>query len=200
MDQARRELDQVKMENAHLQAQVSAMLEELSQKNEELWKYHAEQAVVFSRIREMVGNSAEIVNKAQLYDRMMASGEPASAKQVLPILVKYSRTMKDLLAEIQKVSHLAEPPGEYSIMVPLGHQPEPCTRWWERSRWSKTLRRLLDPVNRKAAPDRRVPEGPHPEPALQGLEGRAQGLSDPDETSLRSGGLRIALGLRTDVR
>ena len=55
----------------------------------------------------MVGNSAEIVNKAHLYDRMMASGEPALAKQTLPILVKYSRTMKDLLAEIQKVV----PPG-----------------------------------------------------------------------------------------
>ena len=103
----RRELDRVKMENKHLQAQVSAMSEELSQKSEELRKYHAEQAVVFSRIREMVGNPAEIVNKVQLYDRMMASGEPASAKQVLPILVKYSRTMKDLLAKIQKVV----PPG-----------------------------------------------------------------------------------------
>jgi hypothetical protein len=38
---------------------------------------------------------------------MMASREPASAKQVLPILVKYTQTMKDLLAEIQKVI----PPG-----------------------------------------------------------------------------------------
>ena len=63
--------------------------------------------MAFSRIREMVGNPAEIVNKAHLYDQMMASGEPASAKQTLPILVKYSRTMKDLLAEIQKVV----PPG-----------------------------------------------------------------------------------------
>ena len=51
----------------------------------------------------MMGNPAEIVSKAQLYDRMMASGEPASAKQVLPILLKYSRTMKDFLAEILKV-------------------------------------------------------------------------------------------------
>ena len=83
------------------------MSEELSQKSEELQKYHAEQAVAFSRIREMVGNPTEIVNKAHLYDRMMAFGVPASAKHALPILVKYSRTMKDLLAETQKVV----PPG-----------------------------------------------------------------------------------------
>ena len=56
--------------------------------------------MVFSRIREMVGHPAEIVNKAHLYNRMMASGEPTSAKQTLPILVKYTRTMKDLLAKI----------------------------------------------------------------------------------------------------
>ena len=107
LDQARRELDQVRNENALLQAQVTAISEELGQKSEELRKYHAEQSVAFSRIREMVGNPPEIVNKAHLYDWLMASAEPASARQTLPILVKYSRTMKDLLAEIQKVV----PPG-----------------------------------------------------------------------------------------
>src|ERR1700738_1401211 len=103
----RKELEQAKTENAHLAAQVAAMTQELSQKSEEIRKYHAEQAVLFSRIRELVGHPAEIVNKAHLYDRMMESGKPASARQVLPILVKYSRMMKDLLAEIQKVV----PPG-----------------------------------------------------------------------------------------
>ena len=44
------------------------MSEELGQKSEELRKYHAEQSVAFSRIRELVGNPAEIVNKAHLYD------------------------------------------------------------------------------------------------------------------------------------
>ena len=99
----RKELEQARTENAHLAAQVAAMTQELSQKSEEIRKYHAEQAVLFSRIRELVGHPAEIVNKAHLYDRMMESAEPASARQILPILVKYSRTMKDLLADIQKV-------------------------------------------------------------------------------------------------
>ena len=79
------------------------MTQEQSQKSKEIWKYRAEQTMVFNRIRELVGHPAEIVNKAHLYHRMMESGEPASARQALPILVKYSRTMKDLLAEIQKV-------------------------------------------------------------------------------------------------
>ena len=69
--------------------------------------------MAFSRIRELVGNSAEIINKAHLYDRMMAIGDPASAKQTLPILVKYSKTMKDILAEVQKVV----PPGYTPMQV-----------------------------------------------------------------------------------
>ena len=98
-----KELKQAKTEKTHMTARVAAMTQELSQKSEEIRKYHAEQAVVFSRIRESVGHPREIVSEAHLYDRMMESGEPASATQILPILVKYSRMMKDLMAEIQKV-------------------------------------------------------------------------------------------------
>ena len=110
LEQAKKELEQVRNENAFLQAQVTAMSEELGQKSEELRRYHAEQSVAFGRIWELVGHPTEIVNKAHLYDRMMATGDPTSARQTLPILVKYSRTMKDLMAEIQKI-------------VPLGHTP-----------------------------------------------------------------------------
>ena len=80
----RKELEQVKTENAHLTTQVAAMAQEPSQKNEEIRKYHAGQAVVFNQIRKMLGHPAEIVNKAHLYDRMMASAELASAKQGSP--------------------------------------------------------------------------------------------------------------------
>ena len=93
----------MKTENAHLNAQVAAMAQELSQKSEEIRKYHAEQAVVFNRIWELVGHPGEIVNKARLYNQLVESGEAASARKSIPILVKYSQMMKDLLAEIQKV-------------------------------------------------------------------------------------------------
>jgi hypothetical protein len=79
------------------------MTQELSQKNEEIRKYHAEQVVVFSRIRELVGHPGEIVNKARLYDQLVESEEPVSARQTIPILMKYSRMMNNLFAEIQKV-------------------------------------------------------------------------------------------------
>ena len=103
LDQARRELDQVRMENAHLHAQMAAMSEELGQNSEEIRKYHAEQTLVFSRIRELIGHPSEIVNKARLYDQLVESGDPVSAKQTIPILVKHSRMMNNLFADIQKV-------------------------------------------------------------------------------------------------
>jgi hypothetical protein len=79
------------------------MAKELGQKNEEIRKYHAEQTVVFNQIRELVGHPGEVVNEARLYDQVVESGDPTSARQTIPILVKYSRRMNDLFAEIQKV-------------------------------------------------------------------------------------------------
>ena len=55
LDQGKKELEHLKRENTHLNAPVAAMAQELSQKSEEIRKYHAKQAVVFSRIRELVG-------------------------------------------------------------------------------------------------------------------------------------------------
>ena len=66
-------------------------------------KYQAEQAVVLNRVWELVGHLGEVVNKAHLYDQLMESADPSFAQQTLHILVKYSRSMKDLLKEIQKL-------------------------------------------------------------------------------------------------
>ena len=79
------------------------MAQELSQKSEEIRKYHAEQAVVFRRIRELVGQPAEIANKARLYDQLVGSGDPVTAQQTIPILVKYSQLMNNLFEDIQRV-------------------------------------------------------------------------------------------------
>ena len=103
LEQARRELDLAWMDNAHLHAQMAAMSEKLGQKSEEIWKYHAEQTVIFGRIRELIGHPGEIVNKAPLYNQLVESGDPVSARQNIPILVKYSRMMNNLFADIQKV-------------------------------------------------------------------------------------------------
>jgi hypothetical protein len=78
------------------------MTRELTQKSEEIRRYKAEQTVVLSKVRELVGHLGEVVNKAHLYDQLLESADPASARQDLQIQVKYSRTMKDLFKEIQK--------------------------------------------------------------------------------------------------
>jgi hypothetical protein len=92
------------------------MTHDLTQKSEEIQKYQAEETVVLGRVRELVGHPAEIVNKAHLYNQLMESADSSSARKTLQILVKYSRSMTDLLKEIQKIL----PP-------------------------RKTLRRMLDP-------------------------------------------------------
>jgi hypothetical protein len=95
LGEVKREFDLAKTDNAHLHAQVASMAE-LGQKNEELRKYHAEQAVVFNQIRELVGHPGEV-------DQMAESGDPTSTKQAIPVLVKYSRRITNLFAEIQKI-------------------------------------------------------------------------------------------------
>ena len=96
-------MDTLETENAQLAAHVAAMTRELTQKSKEIRKFQAEQAVVLSWVRELVGHPGEVVNKAHLYDQLMESADLTSAQQTLQILVKYSRSMKDLLKEIQKL-------------------------------------------------------------------------------------------------
>ena len=120
LDQAKRELDQVRTENAHLHVQVAAMLEELGQESEEIRKYHAQQTVVFSRIQELIGHPGKIVNNARLYDQLVESGDPVFARQTIPILVKYSRMMNNFFAEIQKVVLPGGPPRRVLYQEPLG--------------------------------------------------------------------------------
>ena len=124
LDQAQKELDQARMDNAHLHAQMAAMSEELVHKSEEIRKYHAEQTVIFGRIRELVGHPGEIVNKARMYDQLVESGDPVFARHTIPILVKYSRMMNNLFADIQKVI----PPGGTPRRVFYQGPPESPTR------------------------------------------------------------------------
>ena len=76
----------LKMEKAHLAAQVATMTHELTQRSEEIQKYQAEQAVVLNKVQELVGYLGEMVNRVYLYDQMMESTNPSSAQQTLQIL------------------------------------------------------------------------------------------------------------------
>jgi len=59
---------------------VEAMTRELTQKSEEIRRYKAEQTVVLSKVQELVGQPGEVVNKAHLYDQLLESADPASAR------------------------------------------------------------------------------------------------------------------------
>ena len=104
------------------------MTHELTQKSEEIQKYHAEHRVVQSRVRELVGHPGEVVNKAHLYDKLMESLDPSSARQTLQILLKYSRSMKDLLKGTQK---LMPPCGTPMRMLDPGPPGSPTATLYE---------------------------------------------------------------------
>ena len=116
----RKHVETLETKKAQLAAQVAAMTRELAQKSEEIRKYQAEQVVVLSRVRELVGHPGEIVNKAHLYDQLMESTDPSSARQTLQILVKYSHFMKDLLKEIQRSLPPSGTPGQMLYPGPRG--------------------------------------------------------------------------------
>jgi hypothetical protein len=84
--------------------------------------------VELSRVRELVGHPGEVVNKAHLYDQLMETVDPSSARQTLQILVKYSRFMKELFKEIQKI---LPPRGISKRMLDPGPPGSPTTTLYE---------------------------------------------------------------------
>ena len=52
---------------------------------------------MLNQVQDLVGNSGGVVNKAHMYDKLIEAEEPSLARQTLQILIKYSRTMMDLL-------------------------------------------------------------------------------------------------------
>jgi hypothetical protein len=121
-------LDTLETEKAQLAAQVVAMTRELTQNSEDIRRYQAEQTVVLSRVRELVGHSGEVVNKAYLYDQLVESADSASARQTFQNLVKYSRIMKDLFNDIQKI---LPPRGTPKRMLDPGPPGSPTTTLYE---------------------------------------------------------------------
>ena len=56
------------------------MTQELTHNSKEIRKYQAEQTMVLSKVWEFVGHAGEVVNKAHLYDQLMESADPSSAR------------------------------------------------------------------------------------------------------------------------
>ena len=86
MDRAK--VEALETEKAQLAAQVAAMTTELVEKSEEIRRYHMEQTVVLNHVRDLVGDTGEVVNKAHMYDRLMESEELSAARRTLQLLIK----------------------------------------------------------------------------------------------------------------
>lgn len=110
-------VDALETEKAQLAAQVATMTPELAQKSEEIRRYKAEQTIVMNRVQDLVGNPGEVVNKVHLYDKLMETAEFSSSQPTLQILVKYSRSMKDVLKEIQIFLPLREPHNGHMVQL-----------------------------------------------------------------------------------
>jgi hypothetical protein len=124
-----------------------------------------------SRRWSSAGSGNALGNKARLYDQLVESREPVSAQQTIPILVKYSRMMNNLFAEIQKVVPPGGTPRRVLYQGPPGSPTGPL--YEEMGEWpSYRIRpRLQNPASRD--------------------------LRGPDADNHLSPGLRIGLALRT---
>lgn len=120
-------MDALETEKAQLAAEVAAMTQELAQNSEEIWSYQAEQAMAKNRVQKPVGHPGAIVNKAHLYGKLMETTNPSSTRQTLQILIKYSRSMNDMLKEIQKIVPLRRTHRRIFDPCPDRQRP-PCTR------------------------------------------------------------------------
>ena len=185
------------------------MAQELTQKNEEIRKYHAEQTVVFKRIRELIGQLAEAVTKAWLYDQLMKSGDPIVAQQTIPILVKYTRLMNGLFEDIQKLLPPGGTPRRVLYQAPPGspsgtlykavgevavvHNPPTAVEPGEGSRPGSTgktpERACSSQPRRKSTGSHRSGRGPPTVPDLQSdvihrNEKRLLERGSPEHTSL----------------
>lgn len=62
-------------------AQVAAMIQKFAEKSEEIYHYKTEQIVVLNRVRDLVINPDDIVNKVHMYNNLMKTSEPSLAMQ-----------------------------------------------------------------------------------------------------------------------
>ena len=118
--------------------------------------------MIFKRIRELIGQPAEAITKARLYNQLMKSGDPIQARQTISILVKYTRLMNGLFEDIQKLLPLDEtlrrvlyqaPPGSpsgtlYEVVgdVAVVHNPPMAVEPGEGSRPGSTGKHRKGPA------------------------------------------------------
>ena len=89
--------------NTTLSSQVHELKVILALKKDEIRVLKEQQAEYLGRIREVIGHSGDIVNKAHLFDNKIKIEGHLSAQKIITILVKYGHKMETTLGEMWKL-------------------------------------------------------------------------------------------------
>lgn len=92
-----------------LAIQVTDLTKELALKREEVRYFHAKQQAVLNWIRILVGQSCDIKNRLHLFGNNYKTDGHVLAAKVIPILVKFSKEMEEILCEIKKLMAFVGP-------------------------------------------------------------------------------------------
>ena len=89
--------------NATLSSQVAELKMELALKDDEIHWLKGQQTEILERMREVIGNLGDVLNKACLfYNNVKAEGQ-LSAQKIIHILVNFGRKMETTLGKMQKL-------------------------------------------------------------------------------------------------
>ena len=93
----------LKAANVALSSQVQELKVTLALKKDKIRVLKEQHAESFGWIREAIGYSGDIVNKAHLFDNEVKTEGHLSAQKIITILVKYGHKMEATLGEMRKL-------------------------------------------------------------------------------------------------
>ena len=100
---SQKRLEELEAKTTFLQEKSKKASEELKEEKEAHWKAldKLNLSLAFNqKLETYVGNSGDVVNKAQLFDANLAQ-HPVTAKKVIPVLVDFADKMEELLDEMR---------------------------------------------------------------------------------------------------
>ena len=100
---SQKKLEELEAKTAFLQEKSKKASEELKEEKEAHWKAldKLNLSLAFNqKLETYIGNSGDVVNKAQLFDANLAQ-HPVTTKKVIPVLVDFADKMEELLDEMR---------------------------------------------------------------------------------------------------
>ena len=82
---------------------------EITKKDKEIRQLHAQTKEGLDRIWDFIGNSSNVVNKAQLFDNEVKTEGQLSAPKIVNELVEFGQKMEVTLVEMRKLLPRPQP-------------------------------------------------------------------------------------------